>query len=37
MPYELLVQIADTLDPAYWQRKTALFPRDVQMIREFIA
>ena len=36
IPSEMLQQIANTLDPEFWVRKTKLFPQDVKFINETI-
>jgi hypothetical protein len=36
LPADLLKQIADTLDPAFWHRKTSVFPNEVKFINEVI-
>lgn len=36
LPEEMLKQIIDTLDPAFWNRKTKLFPDDVKFINDTI-
>jgi len=36
VPPDLLKQIADTLDPAFWHRKTSVFPKEVKFINEAI-
>ena len=36
IPNDMLKQVADTLDPTFWVRKTKLFPQEVKFIREII-
>lgn len=36
LPPDMLKQIANTLDPGFWHRKTKLFPAEVDFIRETI-